>query len=125
MRRRKAYYSIIQYMPDALRMEAINVGVVMYVVAGRKTAVDWYIDAHRLRRFFPNVEVDRVYEAAFSVVDRIEIESEEWKTVTDLWKFAAERANAICLTDPRPVSLRDDDEVELKRLFDELVKEPT
>lgn len=116
---KRGYYSVIQYMPDAARAECINVGVVLHCPSVNK---------------FPSVRIDPVCRrarrllggnpqpAAVSMGDRIG--HEKWKDVDDFQHFVDTRANAIRLTDPRPIKITKSAAAEVDKLYEELVVEP-
>lgn len=118
----KGYYSVIQYCPDASRMEAANVGVLLLCpdigfVRARTAAGN-----DRIRRFFKGQAIDlaRVNAAKRAIERRVESESARFRTPEDLVRFAVTRGNDIILTAPRPTKVLDPDR-DLDQLFDELV----
>lgn len=118
----RGYYSVVQYCPDASRLEAANIGVVLLCpdigfVRARTAAGN-----DRVRRFFSgqSIDLDRVNAAKRAIVRRVEIEGDSLRTPEDLIRFMDTRGNDIVLTPPRPVKVVDP-EKEIGTLFDELV----
>jgi hypothetical protein len=119
------YYSIIQYCPDPSRLEAANVGVVLFCpelnYLGARTARG----NDRIRRFFRPLGLDRdqLNTIKMSIQRRLEIDRDQFKELADLERFAATRANAMRLTPPRVVAVDADVPPErlLEQLFERLV----
>jgi hypothetical protein len=124
MKPRRGYYSVIQYVPDASRMEACNVGVIIYDVDAAKCL--WMTEGSfgRVLRFFPKTPMGHLTRALSAMSDRLEIESRDWRWYGDLVQFAATRANDLHITPPRWMRLTKENGSELSRLFAELVEEP-
>ena len=117
-----AYFSLIQYCPDPGRLEAANVGVLLFCPAAN------FLDAHiawsndRVRKFFGRQSFDTwaLTQAKRALVARLKVEREEFRTLEDLVKFIQTRANDIVLSPPRPAKVWTPQE-DLERLFQELV----
>jgi len=118
---RRGYYSIIQYCPDLSRMEAANIGVVLFCpepcFLGTRTSPD----DQRIRRFFgaEGVDWDHVEFAKQAILSRLS-DPAEFRTIRDLEHFAATRANEIQMTAPRPCKVFEP-EAELDQLYEQLV----
>ncbi len=116
------YYFLIQYCPDLARLEAANVGVVLFC------AEPFYLKAKtakgndRIRRFFRPTNPDwaRINMIKHSIEHRLTLDRDQFRDLESLKRFAATRANAMQLTAPRAIAVEDPD-VELERLFDQLV----
>jgi hypothetical protein len=118
----KGYYCILQFCPDLARLEAANVGVLLF-------CPDWpFLKARtvrgtkRIRQFFGREGHDwsRIESSKVAIEDRLEVESSSIRTVADLEKFIATRANLIQITPPRPMRVTNP-ERDLDELFRDLV----
>ena len=118
----KGYYSVIQYCPDASRLEAANIGVLLLCPDIRFVRARTAAGNDRIRRFFKGQPVDlkRINAAKRAIERRVEIASERFRTPEDLVRFVETRGNDIILTTPRPMKVLDA-ERELDDLFAELV----
>jgi len=68
----KGYYSIIQYIPDIARLEAINVGVMLVVPDENSTAASVGLeDYSRLLGMFPDANTNTLDMALSSLATRI------------------------------------------------------
>jgi hypothetical protein len=116
------YYSLIQYCPDPVRVEVVNVGVVLFCPAAGYLDLKLAPSAQRVRRAFGRGAVDAAeYAAARAAVERqVRAAHDRWREVTDLAHFAAIQGNAIRLTPPRQRLVREPVS-ELYQLFDRLV----
>lgn len=116
------YYSIIQYCPDPSRMEAANVGVVLFCPSMGYLKARTAKGNDRIRRFFRPKDLDRerLNATKLSIQRRLEADCEQFKTIADLEHFAATRANAVRLTPPAEMLVGNPEE-DLKRLFERLV----
>lgn len=118
----KGYYSVIQYCPDASRMEAANIGVLLLcpdVGFVRARIAD---GNDRIRRFFRGQPIDlaRVNAAKRAIEKRVEIDRANFRTPDDLIRFIETRGNDVVLTPPRSMRVLDA-EAEIDQLFRELV----
>jgi hypothetical protein len=115
----RGYYSLIQFCPDPARLEAANVGVVLFCPDLGFIKAKTARGNDRLRRFFRAESFDRrrVDAAKRAIVDRLNVEAERFKTPDDLRGFIDTRANDIVLTAPRPMRVSEEPEAELARLF--------
>ena len=118
----RAFYSVIQYVPDAARGEAANVGVVLYVPRRRWLEVRVSPSLERIRQFFRpgRQELRRIESAMESLQHRLELACEDFTDETDLAQFAAARADAAHLTAPR-LAMVEDAAGDLESLYMELV----
>jgi len=117
----KGYYSIIQYCPDLTRLEAANIGVLLFCPDRRVLAARIAKDNDRIRRFFGSAGHDwkklTLLKAAFE--DRVAAEGGNIRTVDELQRFIDLRANQFRLTPPRSMRV-EEPERDLRRLFEEL-----
>jgi len=121
----KGYYCLVQYCPDIARLEAANVGVVLFSPEHRFIRARVSESIRRIRRFFGD-DVDGYHNLNAmkdSLVKRLEIQKADFVVLEDLQQFVDTRANKIILTQPKPVKVFDP-EKDLEALFQELVADP-
>ncbi len=118
----KGYYSLIQYCPDLSRLEAANLGVVLFCpeahfLAGRTTDA-----VRRVRHFFGSADGDwrQIREEITAVEDRLKAAGDQIRTPQELEHFIATRGNAVQLTPPRPMKVVQPAQ-DLEALFQRLV----
>ncbi len=118
----QGYYSLIQYCPDLSRLEAANVGVLLFCPEPHFLRARTTDSVQRIRRFFGSDDRDwnQIREAKTAVEERLEVEGEHFRTLQDLEKFIATRGNEIQLTPPRPVKVFHPEQ-DLELLFQQLV----
>lgn len=121
----RAFYSVVQYVPDAGRGEAANTGVVLFVPSEQWVDVRVSHSLDRARRFFRpgRQELERIRLALEALQHRMGLAREEFKAEDDLAKFAAARADEIQLTPPRLIMVENPTR-ELEAIYAELVGEP-
>ncbi len=118
------HYSIVQYCPDPSRLEAANVGVVLFCQELHYLGVRTARGDGRIRRFFGSKGLDRerLHSTKLSIQRRLMIDRDQFTTLAALEQFAATRVNAMRLTPFRMMVVPvDAPEAELNRLFDRLV----
>jgi hypothetical protein len=122
MKRINGYYFLIQYCPDASRMEAANVGVVLFCPEPFFLKARTAKGNDRIRQFFRPTNPDwiQINTIKYSIERRLTVDRDQFRDLASLERFAATRANAMRLTPPRTVAVEDPD-AELDRLFDQLV----
>ena len=125
MKPSKGYYSLIQYCPDLGRLEAANVGVLLFCPERGFLKARTVRKNARIKRFFGSEGHDSKRINAFKkgIEDRIERESGEIRTIEDLEHFIALRANLLQITPPRPMKVTDPAK-DLDDLFREIIGEP-
>jgi hypothetical protein len=116
------YYSIIQFCPDHSRLESANVGVILFCPEQGFLDAKLAHDNSRIQRFFGKQAFDwnRVNSYKQAIRERLEIEGRDFRGPHDLEAFALRRGNAIQLTPPRPMTVREPVK-DLDRLFEEVV----
>src|SRR5437764_1282370 len=116
------YYSLIQYCPDPSRLEAANVGVLLFSPKHCFLKALTARSNSRIRRFFGDKGHDGVRLNSFKkgLEERIEAENANIHTLDDLKRFVHSRAGQLQLTPPRYMRVVDP-ERDLRQLFDELV----
>ena len=122
MKAQRGYYSLIQFCPDASRMEAINVGVVLFCPArdflGARTSASNRRAEQLVGR--GNLERPALKAAKEAIERRLEVDRESFQDIEDLERFVNTRANWLKLTPARPLKVFDP-EHDLERLYLELV----
>jgi hypothetical protein len=118
----KGYYSVIQYCPDLSRLEAANVGVLLFCPERRFIKARVSHNNDRIRKFFSPAQADwrKINAMKDAVANRIGVESEDFRTLEDLQRFIALQANEIQITPPRPMKVFSPED-DLEKLFRELV----
>ncbi len=119
----KGYYSLIQYCPDLGRLEAANIGVLLFCPERYFLKALTSNSNRRISRFFGKEGHDWVRINSFKkgLEDRIAIEGREILTLDQLEKFIAGRANLLQITTPRPMKVNDPQE-DLEALFKEFMR---
>lgn len=122
MKPNKAYYCLIQYCPDRSRLEAANIGVLLFCPEKLFLQARTSRDNARIRHFFGSEGHDwkRINSFKKGLEERLEVEHSKIQSLEDLEKFVATRANEFQITPPRPLKvLRPEEELDV--LFKELV----
>jgi hypothetical protein len=102
------YYSLIQYCPDPSRLEAANVGVVLFCPAKNFLEVRTAHRNDRIRRLFGrDKDWKQINAIKLSVERRLKTDRDQFQEAADLERFATTRANAMRLTPPRAVLVED------------------
>jgi hypothetical protein len=120
----KGYYSLIQYCPDLSRLEAANIGVLLFCPDKFFLQAKTVRNNRRIQKFFGREghDWDRIDSFKLGLEERVEAENGEIITLSDLERFIALRANEIQITAPRPMRV-EDPKKDLENLFDELVEQ--
>ncbi len=118
----KGYYSLIQYCPDRSRMEAVNVGLVLFAPELNFLRARVSKNNNRVRKFFGAYSFNNEWlqQAKDSIVQRLHLEKEYIQDREGFEKFIRARANELILSDVIPLRIHHPDE-QLDQLFDELV----
>jgi hypothetical protein len=106
----KGHYAVVQYCPDPSRLEAANIGVVLFCPS---------IGFLKAR---PARDEPLVTAAKEALVSRLDVDAASFRTVDDLADFANRRANDVRLTPLRSVQVADP-QAELEALFERLAGE--
>jgi hypothetical protein len=122
MSRTRAFYSVVQYVPDGGRAEAANAGVVVYIPESGKIGVRITPTLERIKKFFSPKRGDRrrIELALEAFRHRLESAQGEFKSEKELEQFILARADAVRMTLPRLVVLNDLS-VKLDELYQKLV----
>jgi hypothetical protein len=120
---KKGYYSVIQYLPDPARAEAVNVGVLLFCPDLRFIEARTRRDNDRVRRMFGQHSFDshKLNAAKQSIEMRIGKDADRFQTLDDLEKFIASRGNEIVLTPARSLRVSGEPKALLESLMDDLV----
>lgn len=115
----RGYYSVIQYIPDPGRLEAVNVGVVLVVPETNSIAISTGLsDYTRLMNFFPGTDTGRLDTALDSLVNRLQHAGSQ-KAEIELLR--AKLANEVRMTPLRAMKVTEKPSEALKKLRKELV----
>lgn len=120
----RAFYSIIQYVPDPARAEAANVGVVLFVPGERQLEIRTSPTLDRVRRFFApgKSQLQRVQLGLEALKNRLVLGKDEFVDEAALAQFVAARADVVRLTAPR-LTMITAPLTDLNQLYCELVGE--
>lgn len=122
MSAKRAFYSLVQYVPDASRAEAANAGVVLYVPETKQLEVRLSPTLARVERFFKldKQDIRRVMSTAKALEHRLGLARTEFDGEADFARFVDARADALRLSIPR-LMLVTDAVRESHELYEELV----
>lgn len=125
MKAQKGYYSLLQYCPDASRLEAVNVGVVLFCPESQFLAVRTSRNNTRARKLVGRREFDlaSLTSAKLAIEKRLQTDREAFQSIEAFQHFVDTRANALQLTAPRSIKVLDPQEC-LEKLYRELVGGP-
>src|SRR5581483_12084757 len=121
MSSRRAFYSVIQYIPDRFRAEAVNVGLLLYREEPRFLRARIVENHRRLKRVFgvSGNALATVRLSEQNLLHRINGSGEDIASLDDLKAFIATRANDLRLTEPR-LAMVSEIEADFARLFAQL-----
>jgi len=115
------YYSVIQYCPDLSRLEAVNVGVLIFVPDTGRVSMKMSSTMRRLTKVFgKTVDANLVRVSKQSLSERLQGDV-TW-TLAHLERFILSRANVIQIAPLRTIQVQDVHQ-DLARLYAELVEE--
>ena len=122
MKPTEGYYCLIQYCPDLSRLEAANIGVLLFCPDRLFLQARTARDNRRIRHFFGREGHDwsQINSFKVGIEERLEVEQENVHTVEDLQHFIQLRANQIQITAPRPMRVENPSQ-DLDQLFRDLV----
>jgi hypothetical protein len=122
MKPAKGYYSLIQYCPDLSRLEAANIGVLLFCPERAFLQARTVRGNQCIMRFFGRKgrDWDRIDSFKLGSKERLATESRNLNTLEDLQRFIALRANELQISAPRPMRV-EDPERDLDTLFWQLV----
>lgn len=118
----RAFYSVVQYIPDSGRAEAANAGVVLFIPSEKRIEIRTSPTLARVRQFFApgKAQLQRIELALEALKHRIELAHGEFPNEDELARFVAARADTVRLTAPRLVSIGEPLS-DLNELYNELV----
>ena len=89
----KGYYSLIQYCPDLARLEAANIGVILFCPDLKFIRAKVAQGNDRIRRFFGSQDDDwaQINTVKNTIVNRLEVTGKDFKSLDDLTNFIATR----------------------------------
>lgn len=116
------YYCVVQFCPDQSRLEAANVGVILFCPEHDYLDAKLSTDNARIQQFFGRKGFDweRINSYKLGIRERLSVEKDHLRSIQDLEVFAARRANSLRITPPRPITLRDPAK-DLDELFEQVV----
>lgn len=114
----RGYYSLVQFLPNLSRHEAVNIGIVLYSPEEQRTNVRLLKANSRIRQFFGKQDWSFIEYSKEAL--RYRLQHEHFKSKGDLEAFISKRANSIQLTELHPASIKNL-EADTERLFGELV----
>lgn len=122
MQTHKGYFSLIQYCPDLSRLEAANIGVVLFCPECRFLAAKTSAGNDRIARFFGrgSFDVERLNVAKRAFEDSLRNQIDGLRTLEDMQRFIDTRGNDLVLTSPRSIKVSQPDQ-DLAKLFTDLV----
>lgn len=122
MKQHRGYYSLIQFCPDPRRLEAANVGLVLYAPELSFCEVKINHDLSHVKKIFGAQTVDKplIEMAQRSLRRRLLKASQDWRGIDDLLHFSKREGNDLLLTLPQTV-LAPDFNDELETLYTQLV----
>lgn len=122
MRRTRALYSVLQYIPDGGRAEAANAGVALFVPETGIIDVRISPSLARVRKFFSpdKQQLQRIELAVKAAANHLRASKGDFQTEEDFVRYTAAGATAVRLTTPRLVIVTNP-EAELAELYEELV----
>ncbi len=119
----QGYYALIQYRPDAARMEALNVGLVLYSKSFNLLVASIDERSRTLADHLPGGNREGLLSAAKGIVNRLNNHFERFPTLDDLQKFVDTRANTVILSPFRSVRITDPS-TRFQELYGKLVLRP-
>lgn len=122
MKDHTGWYAIVQFCPDPARLEAANIGVVLFCSAVEFLDVRMSPDNSRITRFFGPLKPEWQCVDSFKqgLVERVRRESERIVNAEQLQDFIDRRTSFIRLTYLRPIRVSDPAKT-LGDLFEKLV----
>ena len=120
MTAQKGYYCLIQFCPDPSRLEAVNVGVLLFCPGANFIAARTAKGNKRPRKLVDQLDKASLNAAKRALERRLEVDASRFQTLEDLQQFADSRGNILKLTPPRPIKVFDPG-ADLEKLFHELV----
>jgi hypothetical protein len=124
MKPHKGWFSIVQFCPDPNRLEAANIGVLLFCPELNYLDVRIASDNRRIIKFFGSKDFDLALVNSFKkgLAERLRTEQESIVDHEQLVDFIDKRANQIRISPPRSIRVTEP-EKQLDELFSALVGE--
>jgi hypothetical protein len=124
MKPSKGFYSVIQYCPDLGRVEAANIGVLLFCPERRFLKALTNSNNARIIRFFGSEGHDwkRINSIKRGLEDRLQKETSEIHEVDDLRSFIRRRANLVQISEPNFIKVFEP-EKDLQELYERIIGE--
>src|SRR5262245_53010391 len=125
MQPQAGYYSLVQFCPNFARLEAVNVGVLLFCPASGFLDIRLNEDNDRVAKVFGKdaFHPTPLEAAKRGLAYRLTQSEDRPKTREELERFISARGDAVQLIAPRPL-VTDDPAKDLEELFQTLVVEP-
>ncbi len=122
MKPQRGYYSLIQFCPDASRLEAVNIGVALFCPALEYLSARTTSSNQRAEKLVGRGKLEKAaLNAAKKAIEaRLEVDRESLQDLEDLERFVSTRANWLQMTSPRSIKVHEP-QADLETLFAELV----
>ncbi|RKF13468.1 DUF3037 domain-containing protein [Roseovarius spongiae] len=120
MKRSQTSYSIVQFFPDSVREEGLNLGVLLYDADKERVLSRFSSDFSRIMKSSAAINKSFLNIAIDELKSRIDREIAKKPAFESLKRFQSMRANNIRLTPFLP-TFAEDAEIEIERLYDDLV----
>lgn len=124
MKPQQGWFSIVQFCPDANRLESANIGVLLFCPALDFLDVRIASDNRRIIKFFGSKDFDLSLVNSFKkgLAERLRKEHENISDHEQLLDFADRRANQIRISQPRSIRVTEPRN-QIEELFGTLVGE--
>ncbi|MBI1311303.1 DUF3037 domain-containing protein [bacterium] len=124
--RHRGFYSLVQYCPDLSRLEVANVGVVLFCAELNYLGVELTQNHTRISQMFGRGQRDlkRLRAVKAGLEERLTSAGEDLKSLDRLNNLAALHVNTIRMTRFMPCRVSGTPQVDLQRIFEELVELP-
>lgn len=118
------YFSLIQFCPDPSRLEAANIGVLLFCPSLGFLDVKFSEEYSKVKRFFgaKKIDFELIDSSKESLRARMRIMRQEVDSLEGLTKFIDTRANELKITKPRAIKINEPGR-ELESLYVELVQD--
>ncbi len=122
MEPKRGYYSLVQFLPDASRMETVNVGVVLFCPSARFLSARMSRSNKRAQGLVGRGRLERsaLNAAKRAIERRLEVDRDSFEDIEDLQRYIDTRGNWLRLTPARPIKVFDPPK-DLDKLYTELV----
>lgn len=122
MKPSRGFFSLIQFCPDASRLEVANLGVILFCPERHFLKARIAADNERVRKLFGKHDWQFINAQKRAIEERLKAAADQFHTLEDFRDYAGRRANQVIVTEPRFVKVFDP-AADVRRLFEELVGE--